>query len=229
MSTNSNIYSCLLDASNAFAKVHYGKLFHLLLNRKVPFCIIRLLMDSYERQRAIVMWNSHMSDYFSISNGVKQGGVTSPVMFNLYLYILLIYYKKSGIGCHINGTYMGALGYAYDITLTCPSLYGSNSMLDICNQFAKNNHVIFNTEKTIGIKYGDAVKPKECAKLNDTHLSWGGGDVRHLGNFLDSKLVNNVDSFHKCLQFIGQFNNLSSKFGNLQSDIQGNLTKSHCC
>ena len=77
---------------------------------------------------------------------------------------------------------MGALGYADDITLTCPSLYGLNSMLDICNQFAKNNHVIFNIKKTICIKYSDAVKPQECAKLNDTRLSWG-GNVRHLGIF----------------------------------------------
>ena len=174
---NSNVYSCLLDASKAFDKVHYGKLFHILLNRKVPLCIIRLLMDSFERQRARVMWNSHVSDYFSISNGVKQGGVISPVLFNLYLYNLLISLKQSGLGCHINGTYMGALGYADDITLTCPSLYGLNSMLDICNQFAKNNHVIFNTKKTICIKYGDAVKPQEYAKLNDTRLSWGGGEM----------------------------------------------------
>ena len=57
----------------------------------------------------------------------------------------------------------------------------------------------------------------------------GGGDVRHLGNLFDSKLVNNVDSFHKCSQFIGQFNNLRSKFCHLQPDIQGNLMKSHCC
>ena len=55
---------------------------------------------------------------------------------------------------------MDTLGYVHDITLTYPSLYGLNSMLDIyiaylniniesydiCNQFAKNNHVIFNTK-----------------------------------------------------------------------------------
>ena len=145
------------------------------------------------------MWNYHVSDYFSISNGVKQGGVITPVMFNLYLDNLLISLKQSGLGCHINGTYMGALGYADDITLTCPSLHGLNAMLNIRNQFAKNNHVIFNTKKTIScIKYGDAVKPQECAKLNDTRLSCG-GNVRF---FFDSKLVNNVDSFHKCSQFI---------------------------
>ena len=88
------------------------------------------------------MGKSDVSDYFSISNGVKQGGVISLVMFNLYLDNLLFSLKQSGIGCHINGTYMVAQGYAGDIILTCPSLYGLNCMLDICNQFAKNNYVI---------------------------------------------------------------------------------------
>ena len=57
-------------------------------------------------------------------------------------------------------------------------------MLDICNQFAKNNHVIFNTKKTICIKCGDAVKPQECAKLNDIRLSWGGGGCKAFRVFL---------------------------------------------
>ena len=55
-------------------------------------------------------------------------------MFNLYLDNLLISLKQSVLSCYINGTYMGALGYADDITLACPSLYGLNSLLDIlCN------------------------------------------------------------------------------------------------
>ena len=90
--------------------------------------------------------------------GFKQGGVISTVMFNLYLDNLLISLKQSGLCCHINRTYMGALGYADDITLTCPSLYGLNSMPAICNQFSKNNHVIFNTKKTI------LYKTQRCSK-----------------------------------------------------------------
>ena len=53
---------------------------------------------------------------------------------------------------------MGALEYADDITWVCPSIYGLNCRLDICNQFAKNNHVTFYTKKTICIKYGESVK-----------------------------------------------------------------------
>ena len=40
--------------------------------------------------------------YFSIHNGVKQGGVISPIFFNLYLDPMLIRLRESRIGCHIN-------------------------------------------------------------------------------------------------------------------------------
>ena len=51
----SNVYSCLLDASKAFDKIHYGKLFNALLRKNVPFCIVRILLDAYTRQQARVL------------------------------------------------------------------------------------------------------------------------------------------------------------------------------
>ena len=35
----SNVYSCLLDASKAFDIVHWGRLFKILIERKVSFFI----------------------------------------------------------------------------------------------------------------------------------------------------------------------------------------------
>ena len=77
----SNVYSCLLDASKAFDRVHYGTLFRLLLKKDVPRCVIRLVFDSYIRQKACATWNKQMSEYFTMENGVKQGGVISPIFF----------------------------------------------------------------------------------------------------------------------------------------------------
>ena len=54
-----------------------------------------------------------------MGNGVKQGGVISPILFNLYIDRLLIRLQKSGVGCHINNIYMRALSYADDITISC--------------------------------------------------------------------------------------------------------------
>ena len=136
LKNDNNIYSCLLDTNKAFYKIHYDKLFRIFLNKKVPFCIIRLLLDSYIKQQARILWNNYNARYFNVCNGVKQGGVLSPILFNLYIDGLLIRLQKSGVGCHMNNIYMGALSYADDITISCPSLYGLNIMLDICNNFA---------------------------------------------------------------------------------------------
>ena len=117
LNNKGNVYSCLLDASKAFDLVHYGKLFRILLSKDIPRCIIRLILDSYIRQTACVTWNSVKSTYFNISNGVKQGGVISPIFFNLYLDPMLIELRNSQIGCHINNVCIGALAYADDVTI----------------------------------------------------------------------------------------------------------------
>ena len=181
----SNVYSCLLDASKAFDKIHYGKLFNVLLEKDVPFCIIRILLDAYTRQQARVLWNTCTSDYFAISNGVKQGSVLSPILFSIYIDRLLILLKKSGIGCHLNGTYCGALAYADDITISCPSRRGLNRLLYICHSFALSNNITFNTKKTMCIKYGEPVKDSEMITLDQVQLKYY-ETVRHLGNFFNT-------------------------------------------
>ena len=42
----SDVYSCLSDASKAFDRVHWGKLFKILIERNVSTLFIRLLLDS---------------------------------------------------------------------------------------------------------------------------------------------------------------------------------------
>ena len=49
------VYSCLLDASNAFGRIHYGKLFNMLINRNLPTFVICVLFDSYSRQQSRAM------------------------------------------------------------------------------------------------------------------------------------------------------------------------------
>ena len=73
-------------------------------------------MVLYKEQNMRVRWNSTFSVLVSVSNGVKQGGVLSPILFSLYLDKLLVELRELGIGCHMNGLFTGAFIYADDIT-----------------------------------------------------------------------------------------------------------------
>ena len=81
---NSPVYCTMLDASKAFDRVNYIRLFILL--RKKGFCPLycRFLIMLYTNQQLFIKWNNTFSSSIGVSNGVKQGGVLSPTLFNMY-------------------------------------------------------------------------------------------------------------------------------------------------
>ena len=100
-------------------------LFTLLRKRNVFPLYLRFLMYSYCSERMRVRWNSSNSREFLHSNGIKQGGVLSPLSFSVYLDDLLSELRQVNVGCHMNSYFMGAVIYADDITLlglTCSSI-----------------------------------------------------------------------------------------------------------
>ena len=137
MNEGSDVYRCLIDASKAFDRVYWGDFFLHWLKIK---CLIFLwlIFDSYIRQKAcVVAWGVFRSQYFLFKNGAEQGGVLSPILFTMYIAKTLIIFRTSGIGCHIGSAYMGALSYADDITLLCPSIRGLDEMIVLCCEYAK--------------------------------------------------------------------------------------------
>ena len=65
----------------------------------------------YSNQHCHIKWGGGAaSDSFGISNGVKQDGVITPLLFSLYIGKLFLLLKE--YGCHVGLTYAGAFGYA---------------------------------------------------------------------------------------------------------------------
>jgi len=117
VNNDSPVYCTFLDATKAFDRVDYSKLFRLLIRRKVPSLILRFLLRMYLSNAICVDWNGVRSSVFNIVNGVKQGGVISPVLFCVYVDDLLCMLAKSNVGCYIGTYLLGALAYADDIVL----------------------------------------------------------------------------------------------------------------
>ena len=120
----SQVFGCFLDASKAFDSIDHAVLFDKLLQQNLSSVIIRALLKWYTDQRVNVSWNNCYSDKFSVSNGVRQGGMLSPIPILLTVYIddLLFELEKSGVGCYWNHHFVGAVCYADDIALLAPSL-----------------------------------------------------------------------------------------------------------
>ena len=123
--------------------------------------------------------------------------------------------RDSGVGCKINNCYTGAISYADDITLSCPSIRGLNKMLDICNKFAEEHYLIFNSKKSLTIKYGKEVNNTEYVLLGHNRINWV-DSVRHLGNYFNTQLSDITDCMMKRSTFIGSVNKLMANFGHLQ-------------
>jgi len=67
-------FICLLfflDASKAFDRVLYMKLFGKLIQRYVPMCFVRLLKHWYNEQTMQIKRGKHLSEPFHVTNGVR--------------------------------------------------------------------------------------------------------------------------------------------------------------
>ena len=150
ITNNSNVFCTFLDASKAFYRVHYCKLFRLVLQRGLPACIVRVLINLYVGHVIRVL----LSSPFNAVNRVKQGGVlVSPVLFCIYIDGLLTKLSESGVGCYMGEDFLGALAYADNIVLIVPSPSAMRKLLAICDGYASDYDIIFNADKSKSIVF----------------------------------------------------------------------------
>ena len=140
----SPVYVCLLDLTKAFDRVKLSKLFDSLKD-KIPLIHLRLLIYSYIKQQCCVRWGTKESETFDISNGVRQGASSSPVLFSLYIDSLFQILESSGYGCTIDHHYYGVCAYADDIVLLSPSRSGLQEMMNIASDFFNDHGIQIST------------------------------------------------------------------------------------
>ena len=81
----STVNVAFLDLSKAFDRVNHNILFFMLMKCKIPSTVLKLLMVWYKHSAVSVRWNMFFSDTFSLTTGVRQGGLLSPVLFCIYI------------------------------------------------------------------------------------------------------------------------------------------------
>ena len=80
----------------------------------------------YRNQTLYIKWDSVLSAKFSVNNGIKQGGILYPKLFNIYVNTLSVSLNEKYIGCCLNGKVLNHLYYADDLVQVSPTASGMN-------------------------------------------------------------------------------------------------------
>ena len=225
----SDVGVLLLDASKAFDRVNYCKLFNELLKRNISPVLLRLLLYMYTTQSLRVKWSDTTSPQFTVMNGVKQGGVLSPILFAIYTDGLLFRLEDTGVGCHMGCRFTGALAYADDITLLAPCKSALSLMIDVCEQYAAEFDILFNGSKSKLLffkgRYASTITSGIMVNGEIVHIS---DNAVHLGHNIstsdrDSMILAAKRAFWK------SYNNFVSNFGHLYSLLKISVFAPFCC
>ena len=93
-------------------------------------------------------WGNTVSSKFTVSNGVKEGGVLSPILFAIHTDGLLKRLKETGVGSHMGSRFAGALAYADDIMLLAPCKSALSILVSVCEKYASEFDILFNGSKS---------------------------------------------------------------------------------
>ena len=223
----SKVFVTMLDASRAFDRVHYGKLFHLLLDRGMCCSTIRLLLTMYTGQVLAVRWAQTVSNSFACENGVKQGGVLSPILFCVVIDVLLHRLRNSGVGCYMGGTFIGAVSYADDVSLITPSFRSAQITLNVCSAFADEFHLLFNGAKSHALVFGASTFPARSLFLNGSTIPYAASAL-HLGHMIGGN-ASHLNAKRAIAALTVRSNMLSLNYSFVHFEHLRTLFRSYCC
>ena len=109
-----------------------------------------------------VRWGDTISTQFMVTNGVKQGRVISPILFNVYMDDLSTALNSSGIRGYFGRAFLNHLCYADDLCII--TLYSSRmqQLLYICQSYAIKQQLLYNGSKSFNLCFKcKAIKIKQ--------------------------------------------------------------------
>ncbi|CAB3239040.1 unnamed protein product [Arctia plantaginis] len=224
------VYACFLDLSKAFDLVSYPMLWDKLDRVGVPIELKGIFRHWYENQDNCVRWGDECSAEYRLECGVRQGGLTSPRLFNLYVDGLIRELSSMHAGCSIDGVNVNNISYADDMVLLSPSISALRRLLLVCESYALAHVLKYNCKKsefmvfTATNNYPRVVPP---VKLNGTTLSRV-RQYKYLGHIVTEDLKDDQDIERERRALAVRSNMIARRFARASEQVKITLFKAFC-
>ena len=133
------------------------------------FYLLRLVERWFSLASTCVKWGCHITHFFNVFAGIRQGGALSPCLFAIYVDDVVKKIYNSDLGCNLSFICTSVFLYADDILLLSPSVHALQAMLLTCEQELLPLDLCLNHNKSVCIR----VRPRfnaDCVKLTTCNL-----------------------------------------------------------
>ena len=140
--------TCFIDFRKVYDTVNRNLLWSKLSQLGISGKMFSNLKAIYNNVKCSVRINGHLTDWFSVNTGLKQGCLLSSVLFNLYMNDLTLALESTGLGIDIDGNKVCVLQYANDIVVMAETQQELQTLLEIVHTWCNANSMQVNLKKT---------------------------------------------------------------------------------
>ncbi|XP_063369324.1 uncharacterized protein LOC134657691 [Cydia amplana] len=196
----------------------------------LPCEVTSLIKYWYHTQKNSVRWAGVCSEEYRLECGVRQGGISSPRLFNLYINGLIEELSNASVGCSVDGVFMNNFSYADDMVLLAPSLGALQTLIGVCERYAGTHGLKYNAKKSEFLLFKAGAKTYEVLPpitLCGTNLN----RVRHfkyLGHWVTDDLCDNMDIERERRALSVRCNMLARRFAGCTKEVKITLFRAYC-
>jgi exonuclease III len=177
----SAVYTCSLDAEGAFDFIPHEMLFFKCMDI-VPGHLWLTLLNWYSKLSVCIKWHGKLSTAVMVKQGTRQGGLSSPFLFNCFYYDLITELDSAQTGIRIHNINYNVFCYADDVMIASLTQSGLQHLTNLAASYIESLGLRFNPTKSSWCVFGTpALKTVAPLTMGGEEIRMTDGSIDYLG------------------------------------------------